>query len=132
MVRPTRSRLIVGVLLLATVALGLASRRYAPFLPWWLAKNAGDILYATMAYWLVLLLSPRLMASRAGAVAFLFCVAIEFAKFFQIPVLVAARHEAWGRLIFGVGFHISNLVCYGIGTVLGVAIDSVFFRKSAV
>ncbi len=101
-----------------TIALGLASRRYSHFLPGWMAKNAGDFLYAVMVYWLLGLLSPRLSPHRRALGTLLFCFGIEFLKFAQTPWLVAARHSTAGRLVLGVGFHVSNLVCYTLGAAL--------------
>lgn len=101
-----------------TIALGLASRRYSHFLPGWMAKNAGDALYAMMVYWLLGLLLPRLSPRRRALGTLLFCFGIEFLKFVQTPWLVVARHSTAGRLVFGVGFHGSNLVCYALGTAL--------------
>ena len=94
-----------------TVILGLASRRFSFLLPGWLAKNAGDVLYATMAFWLAAFFFPALSTFRAAFAAALFCFCIEFLKFSQAEWMVAARHNQWGALVFGIGFHFSNLVC---------------------
>ncbi len=88
-----------------------------------MAKNAGDLLYATMAYWLFGLLLPRLPAPRLALLALLFCFGIEFLKFVQTPWLVAARHSTAGALVLGVGFHASNLVCYALGVALAWAVE---------
>ena len=76
-----------------------------------------------MAFWLARLLFPRLPSVGAASAAFAFCVAIEFAKFIQTPWLAAVRHRAWGHLIFGSGFHVTNLICYGIGVLIGVGVE---------
>ncbi len=118
-----RPRAIYVALLLVTILLGLASRHFSHRLPLLLAKNAGDILYATMSFWLVGLLFPRLATAKVACAALAFCFAIEFAKFIQTPWAVAVRHRAWGHLIFGSGFHGSNLACYVTGVLLGVGIE---------
>ncbi|MBV9850811.1 MAG: DUF2809 domain-containing protein [Armatimonadetes bacterium] len=120
---PARSRPAYAAFLVGTILLGLASRRFSHWLPWWLAKNAGDILYATMTFWLAGLLFPRLPTGRAAVAALLFCVVIEFAKLIQTPGLVAARRTTAGHLALGSGFHVSNLVCYGIGILLATGIE---------
>ena len=94
---PRRNRRAFVVLIIATVALGLASRKFAVFLPWWMAKNAG-----------------------------VFCFAIKLLKFSSTPWLVAARQSNWGALVFGRGFHLSNLVCYTLGVTLGAGIEAAF------
>ena len=118
-----RPRPLYAALLLLTILLGLASRHFSHELPPLLAKNAGDILYATMAFWLAGLLFPRLAIAKVAAIALAFCFAIEYAKFIQTPWAVAVRHRTWGHLIFGSGFHISNLVCYALGVLLGVGVE---------
>jgi hypothetical protein len=111
----TRNRIVYALLLLLTIFVGLASRQFSAHLPSLLAKNAGDILYAVMAFWLVGFLFPRLPTRHAAFAAGLFCFGIEFLKFVQMPWLVAARHTSAGALVFGRGFHVANLLCYALG-----------------
>jgi hypothetical protein len=114
MTKTGRRRLTYAFLIVLTIALGLASRKFSYLLPPWLSKNAGDVLYATMAFWLVGFLFPRLSTLRAAPAAALFCFGIEVLKFSQAPWLVAARHSRAGALVFGAGFHVSNLICLGL------------------
>ena len=125
---PPRNRLVYALLIGLTIAAGLASRKFASALPPWLAKNAGDVLYAVMAFWLVGFLFPRLSTARAALAAGLFCFGIEFLKFSQAPWLVAARHSRAGALVFGVGFHWSNLVCYTLGVGVAAASERAFLK----
>ena len=110
--------------IVGTITFGLLSRHYAALLPWWLAKNAGDVLYATMAYWLIRLLSPSLSIGRAFGTAVAFCFLIEFSKLHQPTWLLTLRHTRVGALILGVGFHVSNLLCYALGALLGLGTDT--------
>ena len=126
-----RHRLRYVLLIFATLILGLASRKFSYFLPWWMAKNAGDVLYATLIYWLIGLLAPTLSTLRTATIAILFCFGIEFLKFCTVPWLVAARQSIAGALVLGHGFHVSNLVCYTLGVALAVAIEKLLRRKSA-
>ncbi len=121
----TRNRLIYALLAGLTIVVGLASRHFAFLLPHWLAKNTGDVLYAVMAYWLLGLCFPRLPPARTALAAGAFCIGIEFLKFVQAPWLVAARHNHFGMLVFGSGFHVSNLVCYTLGVVIAMLIERV-------
>ena len=118
-----RSRLTSALLLAATIVVGLGSRKFSALLPPILAKNAGDILYATMTFWLVGFLFPTLSPARAALAATLFCFGIEFLKFVDAPWLVAARNSWAGALVFGHAFQASNLVCYGLGALLGAAVE---------
>ncbi len=127
-----RSRLFYALLVALTIALGLASRHYSHFLPGWMAKNAGDVLYAVMVYWLLGLCLPRLSPLRVALGTLLFCLGIELLKFVQIPWLIAARHSAAGRLVFGAGFHGSNLVCYALGTAMAWGAErALTYRKTS-
>ena len=126
-----RSRVAYALLIALTIALGLGSRKFSAFLPPWMAKNAGDVLYATMAFWLVGFLFPRLCTLNGGLAATLFCFGIEALKVVQAPWLVAARHSRAGALIFGVGFNASNLLCYLIGVALAALIEVALRRRRA-
>jgi hypothetical protein len=118
-----RSRPLYAALLIITVIAGLSSRRYAVYLPSSLQKNAGDILYATMAFFLTAFLFPRLTTLRALAVAIVFCWMIEFQQMIQWPPLVALRNTRPGGLILGHGFHILDLADYILGALLGATVD---------
>ena len=126
-----RSRPAYALLVGLTILLGLASRKFPTLLPFWLAKNAGDVLYAVMAFWLFGFLFPRLSIPRVSLVALLFCFGIEALKFVKAPWMVAARHSRAGALVFGVGFNFSNLVCYVLGVALAAAIELVIRRRQA-
>lgn len=125
-----RNRLTYALLIVLTVFLGLASRKFSLLLPWWLAKNAGDILYATMTFWLIGCLFPALTTFRVAVAATLFCFSIEFLKFYQAGWMVSLRHSKSGALIFGSGFHVSNLVCYVIGVLIAVGIDAAITHRN--
>lgn len=118
-----RSRPVYVALTAGTVVLGLLSRRI-PALPAWLAKDAGDALYATMVFWLVGLLAPALPTYRAALAAVAFCFAIELSQLYHAPWIDAIRDTRLGGLVLGHGFHTMDLVCYGVGALLGVLIES--------
>lgn len=127
----SRNRPAYALLIALTILLGLASRKFSFLLPPWLAKNAGDVLYAAMVFWLAGFLFPRLSTLRAALLAALFCFGIEVLKFSQAPWLTAARHSRAGALVFGVGFHASNLICYVIGAALPAALEWALRRTRA-
>ncbi len=119
----TRNRPTYALLAVLTIVVGLASRHFCFLLPPLLAKNAGDVLYAVMAYWLLGLCFPRLSPVRTALAAGCFCFAIEFLKFSNAPWLIAARHSRLGALVFGSGFHASNLACYVLGALAALLIE---------
>jgi hypothetical protein len=126
-----RSRLRCAAAVIATIAAGLASRAWAAHLPWWLAKNAGDALYATMVVFGLGLLAPRARTSRIAAAAIAACFAIELSQLYRAPWLDAIRATLPGRLVLGQGFHALDLVCYVIGVALGVAVERAVLRPRA-
>ena len=126
-----RSRPVYALLVGLTILLGLASRKFPALLPFWLAKSAGDILYAVMAFWLGGFLFTRLSTSRTALTALLFCFGIEALKFVQAPWMVAARHSRAGALVFGVSFNFSNLLCYVAGVALAATLEWAIRRRRA-
>jgi hypothetical protein len=127
--RRIRSRWRSAAAVAATIGAGLASRAAAPVLPWWLAKNAGDALYATMVLFGVGLLAPRIRARTAVAIALAFSVAIECSQLYHAPRLDALRHTVPGHLVLGQGFHAFDLVCYAIGVAVGAALEPVLVYR---
>jgi hypothetical protein len=123
----SRGRYALAVVL--TIVAGLASRAYAAYLPWWLAKNAGDALYATMVFWGFGFLAPRARTQRIAVAATAFCFAIEFTQRYQAPWLDAVRATTPGRLVLGQGFHAFDLVCYVAGVALGVGLELIVCRQ---
>lgn len=128
---PPRSRLLYAGLVAVTIALGLASRRFAAALPSWLAKNAGDALYATMTYWGFGLLAPRARALHVAAAAAAFCFAIELGQLYHAPAIDAVRATRLGALVLGSGFHTLDLVCYVVGVALAAALERAVQPQSA-
>lgn len=118
-----RSRGWYAAAVALTIAAGLGSRAVASALPWWLAKNAGDALYATMVFFGIGFVAPGTRTSSAAAIALVFCAAIEFSQAYHAPWLDAVRDTLPGRLVLGQGFHAFDLVCYAIGVALGAALE---------
>ena len=97
----TRLRLAWAVAVLATVALGLASRRVAPHLPApagpFVAAYVGDVLWAAMVFFLASALLPRLALRRRVALALAYCVATELSQLYHAPWIddLRATLPAW-------------------------------------
>ena len=110
------------LLIVATIVLGLASRRYAAGLPAWVGLYAGDALWALLLVWLLSLVRPAWPLSRIALVTGSFAVAIEFSQLCQWPWLVMLRQTWWGHLVLGQGFLVSDLWCYALGIGSGVGL----------
>lgn len=126
-----RSRRVYAAAVVATIAAGLGSRAIAAHLPGWLAKNAGDALYATMVVFALGCAWPAMATWRAAAIALVVCFAIEASQAYHAPWLDAVRATLPGRLVLGQGFQAFDLVCYVVGVALGAAIDLAIARLSA-
>ena len=126
-----RSRWRYAAATLVTIAVGLASRSYRAYLPWWLAKNAGDALYATMVFFGFGFLAPLASTARIALAATAFCFAIELSQLYRAPWIDAVRETLPGRLILGQGFHAFDLVCYVIGVALGAGLERGLRRRAS-
>jgi hypothetical protein len=120
---PTRSRLVTGALLLATIAAGLASRRYPAWQPAFAARYAGDTLWAAMVFWGLALARPRGRTHVLSAAALGIAFADEFSQLYSAPWIDQWRATSIGALALGQGFLWSDLWCYAGGVALAAAVD---------
>ena len=123
-----RRRGSTAVVLAATVALGLLSRRVAP--PGLLAEYTGDALYATAAYFAFALAGPAQGVRRLGLLALGFAAAVEFAQLLSWPWLQALRATPAGALVLGQGFQVADLFAHVAGVLLACAADVTFLVRS--
>jgi hypothetical protein len=128
--RIRRSRAAGAVALLATVALGLASRQpLAAALPRGVAVYAGDTLWAAMVFWLLGLLRPRGRTAVLAGAALALCAAVEVSQLYHAPWLDAARATRLGALAFGQGFVATDLLCYAAGVAGAALVDRALVRR---
>lgn len=125
---PPRSRVVYAVVLVAIVAAGLASRRFGPFLPSFVATYAGDTLWASMVYVGLGLLFPRAGTRTLAVAALAFAVADEISQLYHAPWIDAIRGTRLGALVLGYGFLWSDLACYAAGVVMAACVDMVLHR----
>lgn len=119
-----RSRPVYLGLLGATVALGLATRRFPAAFPDVVARYGGDALWAVMILWLGALVRPVAATSRLALAAFGICTAVEFSQLAHAPWIDAVRATRGGALVLGQGFLWSDLVSYAVGVASAALIDS--------
>ncbi|UOR05969.1 DUF2809 domain-containing protein [Hymenobacter aerilatus] len=111
------------VLIFSTLLLGLASRKFAPWLPSWIAAYAGDTLWALLIFWLIGLLRPSWSSKQVAATAWGFAFGIEISQLYQAPWLNAIRATTLGGLVLGYSFLWSDLVCYSMGVLAGYLLE---------
>ncbi len=135
--RPTdvpmeRPRWAYLILIAVTIVVGLASRKYDSLLPPILQKNAGDILWATTAFWIAGVVFRGKATLHNATLCVLFSVGIEFLKFVHTPWLDAVRRIPGAYFVFGHTFSWENIVCYAVGIVLGVGIEAAWMLGSQI
>ncbi len=113
-----RSRLTYFILIIATIAIGLLSRHFKA-----IPLFIGDILWATMVYFIMCFLFINKPLKLTVIASVLFCFAIEFSQLYKAPWINNLRHTLFGRLVLGEGFLWSDLLCYVVGVGIGVLID---------
>jgi hypothetical protein len=120
-----RSRLVYALLIGVVIALGLTSRTKSlqPHLPHFISEYAGDTLWALVVFFGFGLLFPKLSTWRVAALASGFALIIELSQLYHAAWLDALRHTRLGGLALGYGFLWSDLVCYGVGVVFGIALE---------
>jgi hypothetical protein len=108
-------RLIYAALLVTTVIAGLGVHFHGGALHPDVRDILGDVLWASMIYWLVASAAPstgfwpRVIASLG------ICFAVEFSQLIQAEWLEAARSTSIGHLVLGSDYDSRDLLAYGFG-----------------
>ncbi len=113
-----RSRITWLIIICITIVLGLASR-YFKVVPLFV----GDILWATMVYFIVRFLFINKRVSIIATISLLFSFAIEFSQLYKAPWIDSIRPSLFGRLVFGATFNWGDMICYTVGVGIGIIID---------
>lgn len=122
--RKKRNRLAYLLALAIVIVAGLMSRsRLAVYLPSFLSAYAGDTLWSLALFLAICTLFPgtRLVVVALLTIAISFSV--EFSQVYQAQWLDTIRGTRVGALFLGVGFKWSDLPCYTVGCLMGVAGD---------
>ena len=127
----SRRRLVALAAMVVTIALGLASRHWPDALPAMFGKYPGDALWALMVFFGWRALRPRSRTRDVALLAAATSAVVECAKLWQAPWLVAFRHTTVGHLLLGHVFSWQNLVAYGVGVIVGAALDRLLLRATA-
>lgn len=113
-----KTRIKYFLLIATTIVIGLLSRHFK-VIPLFI----GDILWATMVYFIMRFLFINKSQAFVISASLLFCFAIEFSQLYKAPWINGIRHTLFGRLVLGEGFLWSDLLCYVVGIALAVLID---------
>ena len=125
-----RHRLAYCALVLAVIALGLASRKFPGLFPAVLGKYPGDALWTIMVFFGLAVMAPRMTTARLTLWALVISYAVEFGQLYQAPWIVAVRAHPLGHLVLGTAFGWIDLVAYTAGAVVALLIElSITFRR---
>ncbi len=127
----TRQRIKYAVIVLVIIILGISSRKFSNYLPYFVADNSGDMLWAGMVYFgfRCLFISKPLRFAFAGSLIFSFL--IEFSQLYQAVWINNIRHTTLGALVIGKGFLMVDLIRYTVGILLSYFIDLNFKQTNS-
>ncbi|MFP5040059.1 DUF2809 domain-containing protein [Parasediminibacterium sp. JCM 36343] len=107
------------------VWLALATRSHHEWFPHIVVVYGGDIIWAGMFVFFLRIFFPKATLWKLALVNYALGVADEFSQLNHSSLMVYIRSNYYGRLMFGVGFLWSDIVCYAIGTLIGWAIVAI-------
>lgn len=123
-----RNRFIYFILVIIVIILGLSSRRFSEYLPYLLAKYAGDTLWALMVFlgfrFIFITKPTKFIFFSSLIISYL----IEISQLYHNTFIDNIRNTIIGKLILGQGFLWSDIVCYLVGICIGVFIDKFIFQ----
>ena len=113
-------RLLYAGVTCLIILLGLGSRQIS-----WVPIWTGDLLWASMVYFMFRFIFPvgSGSQSRVLAGAFLFCFLIEFSQLYQADWINRLRQTLAGKLILGSTFLWGDLLAYTAGIALALLAD---------
>jgi hypothetical protein len=127
----SRNRTFYALLVVGTIAAGLATRSTLSYMPSIFGKYPGDCLWAVMVFWGVGMLFPALSTSRAAGLALLICFVVETMKLLPWDWLSSIRHSTMGHLVLGRAFTWQNYIAYSVGIILASLAEALIARRRA-
>jgi hypothetical protein len=124
-----RNRYIYSLLLVITIATGLASRHFPGILPYLVQLYLGDTLWAFMVFLLFGFVFHTKNTLWIAIFALAFSYSIEISQLYHAPWIDSLRANSLGGLILGFGFLWSDMVCYIIGVGVGYTMEKMFFKR---
>jgi hypothetical protein len=113
-----RLRILYLGLIVFTIVIGLLSRHFAV-----IPLFVGDILWATMVYFIVRFLFISKKIKSVVLISLLFCYVIEFSQLYKAPWIDNLRHTLFGRLVLGETFLWGDLLSYTFGIIIAMFVE---------
>ncbi len=119
-----KRRLVYGLLFCCCTWLALATRQHKTWFHPIVVTYGGDVIWAGMFVFFLRMFFVKVQLWKLALVNYILGVLDECSQLITIPWFVAIRQTKLGKLMLGVGFVWSDLVCYAIGTLLawGIAV----------
>jgi hypothetical protein len=118
-----RNRILNFVLIISTIIVGLAARRFSDYLPDLINLGLGDALWALMIYWIMGFLFPTFSIQKLALISLILCFLVEFSQLYQADWINAIRNNRFGHLVLGKGFLWTDFIAYTIGVGCGVGLE---------
>jgi hypothetical protein len=116
---------------LVIIILGISSRKFSSQIPFFIADNSGDILWASMVYFCFrcLFINKSLQWAFSGSLIFSFL--IEFSQLYQADWINVVRNTTLGALILGKGFLMVDLIRYLVGITISYLADFFILKHAS-
>jgi hypothetical protein len=111
------------------IVVGVASRQGGGRWPRVIGEDLGDGLWGMMFYLLVVLVRPRASRVAAAVVALALATGTEVLKLYHAPWIDALRGRPVTGFLLGHEFAWRNVVAYGVGVAVAVAMDGLLRRR---
>jgi hypothetical protein len=122
-----RRRVVAALAGVAILVLGLAVHTLLPASP--VTDIAGDALYAVLIVAGLVVCAPRMRSVAVGAMALVWCVAVELLQLTGLPVRWAQEVPPVA-LVLGTGFDARDIAVYATAIVVAVAIDALVRHRT--
>ncbi len=119
---PTRKRWLYVAVIMVNVLAGMATSWYKVYLPGFAIEHGGNVLAACCIFFGLRFLFIRQRLWKVAAGAYLVCSIIELQQLYQSAWAVRLRSNYLIGIFLGHNFSYSDIIDYGIGTLLGYLI----------
>ncbi len=114
-----KRKVLYAILFVFCIWLALATRSHKAWFPDLVIIYGGDIIWAGMFVFFVRIFFTKTPLWKIAFINYILGILDELSQLNQGSFMLYLRSFKLGRLMLGVGFLWSDIVCYGIGTLIG-------------
>lgn len=107
------------------MVIGILSRQITTPITQLLGKYPGDVLWATMLFFGLGVIIHRLATVRLAVLTLTLASTVEISQLYHAEWIDTIRGNYFGHLVLGSSFSAYDIVAYGIGVIIGAAIDRI-------